>query len=539
MTQPPRRGLALAFLLLAVSLGAAPAERTTEKQVFVAAGKPVAVVYDGEPWEAADGALRATGADRWLFASHGLIEGDFRITARLTIRGLRHSAARFSFDRLHAFGFEGNHGKIYLTGLLTPQGTGGIPFIPPAEAGIEDGKPFDFAVTRTGNRIAFAVNGREVYAHDVPQYTFDCFGFDPRRATIELTDFSAEGVFSPAPYDPATLKLWSHPKTELQDTKWHGPFMNLPDGGLLTVVNVEGGIQAFASADDGKTWQPQGRIAKEGMPFRIRDGNGDILLLRTKSGVTLCPFLNIADEKISWDQKRREPLPDNKRWTWLARSFDDGKTWPEVTLLQEGYCGALRDMVQLSTGEIVLVEQDTVPNPGRNLSFTYTSCDDGKTWQRSNVMDIGGHGDHAGSIEGTIEELRDGRLWILLRSYDGFFYECFSADKGLTWTKPVPSAIKASGSPGILRRLASGRLVLLWNRFAENRPRNVGRREELSMAFSEDDGKTWTEPVILLRLRNQRQSYPEIFERRPGELWITTWQGLSFIKLNEADFVGK
>jgi sialidase-1 len=539
MISNPRRGLALLLSLVTVAATAAPANRKTEKRVFVQEGKPLHVVYDGAPWETKDGMLSANGQDRWVLASHGLIEGDFRITARLTIRGLRHSAARFSFDQLHAFGFEGNHGKIYLSGLLTPKGHGGIPHIPPAEAGIVDGKPFDFAAVRTGSRIAILINGREIYAHKVPKYTFDCFGFEARRATMEIASFAAEGCFSPAPYDPRLNQLWHHPETALQDTKWHGPFMNKADGSLLTMVNVTGGIQAFASADEGKTWQPQGRIVKQDMPFRIRDGNGDTLLLRTKSGVTLCAFLNIADEKISWDQKRREPLPDNKRWTWLARSHDDGKTWPEVSLIQEGYCGALRDILQLSTGELVLVGQDVANNPGRNFSMTYTSFDDGKTWKRSNNMDIGGHGDHSGTIEGTVEELRDGRLWILLRTYNGCFYESFSKDKGLTWTHPVPGKIKASGSPGILRRLASGRLVLLWNRFAKNRPRRLGRREELSMAFSNDDGTTWTPPVILLRLRSQRQSYPQVFERRPSELWVTTWQGRSFIKLKEADFVGK
>ena len=89
----------------------------------------------------------------------------------------------------------------------------------------------------------------------------------------------------------------------------------------------------------------------------------------------------------------------------------------------------------------------------------------------------------------------------------------------------------------MLKRLASGRLVLLWNRFAKNRPKKLGRREELSMAFSEDDGKTWSKPAILLRLRGQRVSYPFVFERRPGELWITVWQGTTFIKLRESDFV--
>jgi len=35
------------------------------------------------------------------------------------------------------------------------------------------------------------------------------------------------------------------------------------------------------------------------------------------------------------------------------------------------------------------------------------------------------------------------------------------------------------------------------------------------------------------------QSHPQIPERRPSELWVTIWQGLSFIKLKEAGFVGK
>ena len=171
--------------------------------------------------------------------------------------------------------------------------------------------------------------------------------------------------------DPRLNQLWHHPKTELQDTEWHGPFENLPDGGLLTMVNVEGDIQAFASADEGKTWQPRARIAKEGMPFRIRDGNGDTLLLRTEAGVMLCAFLDTADEKISWDQKRREPLPDNKRWAWLARSFDDGKTWLEASLVQKGYCGALRDILQLPTGELVLVGQDVANKPGQDFTTSH------------------------------------------------------------------------------------------------------------------------------------------------------------------------
>ena len=46
------------------------------------------------------------------------------------------------------------------------------------------------------------------------------------------------------------------------------------------------------------------------------------------------------------------------------------------------------------------------------------------------------------------------------------------------------------------------------------------QREELSLAFSEDDAKTWTKPVVIARQPGGGLSYPFVFERRPGELWI-------------------
>ncbi|MBT3373972.1 MAG: exo-alpha-sialidase [Lentisphaerae bacterium] len=529
--------LRVAVVASLLCLGAWSQMVPKETLVFVDDGQAKGVVYLDQPWRSERGALRGAGNDQWLIAERGIEEGDFHITARLTIHGLRKSAARFSFNQHHSFGFEGNHEHVYITNYLTGKLGSSLKHKTAAEIGVQDGKPFLFEVVRKGNAIAIRIDGKEVYRVDVPVYTFDTFGFDPRRAEIQLERFSATGHFSPDKISRTDLGVWHHPKARKQDTKWMGPFVNLPQDEILTVVNVDGGIRAFVSRDDGANWQPAGRIVNDQVRFGIRDGNADTLLLRTTKGTLLCAFLNIFDEKISWNRERQEPNDDMKRYTWLARSFDDGRTWSEVTLIQKGFCGALRDMIQLSTGELVLVGQDMVRNPGRNLSFTYTSTDDGVTWTRSNNMDIGGKGDHAGSIEGTLTERRDGRLWILLRSYHGFFYECFSTDKGLTWTKPVPSTIKASGSPGFLQRLQSGRLCLLWNRFAKGRPKRIGRREELSMAFSEDDGKTWTEPEIILRNKGKRQSYPRLFERRAGELWINVWQGLTFIKLGEQDFV--
>ena len=65
------------------------------------------------------------------------------------------------------------------------------------------------------------------------------------------------------------------------------------------------------------------------------------------------------------------------------------------------------------------------------------------------------------------------------------------------------------------------------------------------MAFSEDDGRTWTEPVVLAydpmkegdKEPAHRLSYPHVYEHVPGELWVTTMQGPLRIKLQEDDFL--
>ena len=186
-------------------------------------------------------------------------------------------------------------------------------------------------------------------------------------------------------------------------------------------------------------------------------------------------------------------------------------------------------------GYFTAIEQQTFHDDGRIPSTSSPQIDQGA---------LGSGNYQSTSLVGaydayTINGLQIGYCTGVVAPVDSLvaFYECFSTDKGRSWTKPVASKIKASGSPGILRRLASGRLVLFWNRFAKNRPRKVGRREELSMSFSDDDGRTWTDPVIVARERSKRQSYPKVFERRPGELWVTTWQGGQFFKLREVDFV--
>lgn len=328
------------------------------------------------------------------------------------------------------------------------------------------------------------------------------------------------------------------PRCEQLPTDLLGPFVKLGDGSVLAVDDT----QVRVSKDEGKTWIARSLFQPAGK-FQCR---GERALLRTREGTLILAFLNVREMVFKWDQSKGGPQSECRLPVYITRSLDNGNTWEEPRQIQDGYCGALRNMIQLRSGHVVLASQVAVGNPGRHVSMTYVSDDEGSTWKRSNLIDLGEYGrygDHGGGIEATLVELKDGRLWMLLRTYRGCFTEAFSEDQGLTWKDIRPSAIEASGSPGLLWRLQDGRLSLFWNRYIDKEKR-TGRREQLSMAFSEDEGRTWTEPVAIAydpmkpgdKEPQHRLSYPYVYEHIPGELWVTTMQGPLRIKLREDDF---
>ena len=241
------------------------------------------------------------------------------------------------------------------------------------------------------------------------------------------------------------------------------------------------------------------------------------------------------------------------------RSLDEGKTWQDLQKLHDDWTGANRDIIETSDGSIVLSSMMMRHDPGHHTVVTYTSKTGGLNWVRSNVIDLGGVGHHSGATEATIEQLRDGRLWMLMRTNWGVFWQAHSANEGLTWETFRPTDIDASSAPGLLQRLESGRLFLIWNRAkpegAADYPMTGGdgissevahsnHREELAVMLSDDDGETWTSPVVIARVTEEcttkRLAYPRVFERNPGEIWITTtyagFAGELSVRLFEKDF---
>ena len=63
--------------------------------------------------------------------------------------------------------------------------------------------------------------------------------------------------------------------------------------------------------------------------------------------------------------------------------------------------------------------------------------------------------------ENMIVELGDGRLWMPIRTGSGVLWESFSKDRGRTWSEGSPTNIVNPGTRFFVRRLASGRLLLI------------------------------------------------------------------------------
>lgn len=322
-----------------------------------------------------------------------------------------------------------------------------------------------------------------------------------------------------------------HPKAAALPFTHQGPFVTTADGGVLCIDAKN----ALRSTDEGRTWSSIPLFA-EAKKFNV---SNERALLRTREGVIISAWMNGAERKEPKGWHWGEPGVDWKAFvlpTYSCRSTDDGKTWENPVLLSTPWCGCIHSMIQMKSGRIVLVGQEIIPQ-WRHATVMWASDDLGKSWQRGDMLDYGvGTHDHAGSLEGSVIERKDGSLYLLLRTESGFLWEATSRD-GLKWTGLKQTNIASVTCCPQMARLSDGRIALLWNAPPRHDPKSGSSRVELSLAFSDDEAATWSKPVIVAAnyVPGGRVSYPYLYERKPGELWITTMQGGLRMKVNTAD----
>ncbi|HWR16895.1 MAG TPA: sialidase family protein [Terriglobales bacterium] len=291
--------------------------------------------------------------------------------------------------------------------------------------------------------------------------------------------------------------------------KGHPVFGVLPDGRLaafsLTTLGKNQVVEMQVSTDNSRTWTNPAIVlslstdtGRWGGPEILVDREGEIHLI----------FLNDANTGIykGGEASGRPNLTKKRLDIWHAKSTAGRTKWLSPKKIWEGYTGSLNSIIQTKKGRIVLPFSYKSDRTWRNRgegpeTFTYMgdydstalySDDGGKTWTLSPdklkvvTPDIRGA---YGAVEPVVLELKDGRVWMLIRSQMGRFYESFS-DDGARWSKPAPTSIVSSDSPAGLVRLKDGRILLLWNQCLRY-PYAYGGRQVLHGAISEDEGDTW------------------------------------------------
>jgi hypothetical protein len=227
------------------------------------------------------------------------------------------------------------------------------------------------------------------------------------------------------------------------------------------------------------------------------------------------------------------PRPFNEWWadTWMTRSDDNGKTWSKQVLLPRWrtYLAGRRHIgVRLDDGTLVMPATWESSVEGRIAkreeakrtweSGVLVSTDRGKTWViRGRISNCdGGMCD-----EPAILKLRNGDLYMLLRTEGEWLMETRSRDQGRTWTPAVRTSLQAHNSPAALWRLRNGAIVVVWNNSQK-------KRYPLVAAYSSDDGVTWSKPKVIADLEGDAQegfeiSYPSVIET-PNRTILVTYQ---------------
>jgi len=283
----------------------------------------------------------------------------------------------------------------------------------------------------------------------------------------------------------------------------------LPDGNLIRFrTPSDGNTVSYTSTDGGRSWKKHKVEGKHHVDIPLVDKDGELhavaLVWRNKAGkrIAIDRFLDV----------------------WYTRTTHNRTRWQAPQMIYKGYCGALMDFKQLNNGRLIVPfaywvgGRPCAPPVGANVVTCYYSDDLGKTWRKSDA-DLTApcyanfNGNNYGADEPAILELKDGRLWMLMRTQTGFLYESCSEDKGTTWTDARPSRFHCSTSPPMLARLSDGRIIVLWNNY-EMPPRHKGAgvyggRDALHAAISEDEGKTW---------RGFRAVYRDPFRNDPPPL---------------------
>ena len=274
-------------------------------------------------------------------------------------------------------------------------------------------------------------------------------------------------------------------------------------------------IHLRRSKDGGKTWEAGKHIAHlgtrlEGNPHKKEGGekeqtvNNPVAIVDRETGsIEFLYCINYAR-------------------CYSMRSVDDGLTWSapvDITASFEPFRAKVDWKViatgpghgiQIKSGRLVVPiwlaygkEGDHAPS----AAATIFSDDHGKTWQAGDLC-LPNEGDFGNPNETMITELSDGRVMLVSRSVSKANRKLIttSPDGARNWTTPVfheqlwepicmASIVSHPSKPATL--ILSNPHTLKLDKDGKEVPAGRGKRENLSIKLSHDDGKTWPVNKVL------------------------------------------
>ncbi len=330
-----------------------------------------------------------------------------------------------------------------------------------------------------------------------------------------------------------TGSVFDYPKTDPYDlTNLYGfnhapSITRLADGRLLSAWfsgPYEGSVHQLIfgcySSDDGRAWDAGAVLNDQPRksdfdPAFISDG-GRTWLFYSAGRWNRYPFVG------GRDKEKLEVGIDS--YQLFARYTDDsGRTWSEEKRIGEQTgSGSRSNGIKLSSGDLVL----PMHRFDSKAPAIMKSADGGVTWNYILGPTVP---DGAFAAEPTIAECGSGKLLMLVRSRDGWMWSSESTDRGESWSPLLQSDLPAAASSHSLLRVSDGRLILTHN------PSKPPLRTPLTVRVSNDEGKTWNEPLEIDRVEvpaegdevySRQAAYPSAVEMADGTVMIV-WTRIS------------
>jgi hypothetical protein len=286
------------------------------------------------------------------------------------------------------------------------------------------------------------------------------------------------------------------------------------------------GIPAIERAANGRLWAAWygGGVSEDNMNYVMLATSQD-------DGQTWTPPVLVIDPDAEGPVRAFDPClwhdPNGLLWLFWSQGYQGNRTckqwgvWAITTAQSGSDKPEWSAPVRICDG--ILMNKPTVLAGGEWLlpvahwfvegsAGVVASVDQGGSWKwrgRATVPDPADRN----CDEHMIVERCGGSLWMLVRTRYGIG-ESISTDGGWTWTPVTPTSIAHTASRFFIRRLKSGRLLLVKHgNIAENTGRTL-----LKAFVSADDGLTWSRGLLLDgRLT---VSYPDGVESADGTQYV-------------------